>query len=297
MLTRSSSRATALRRLLLLAAVMLVAASCRCPWNPGADPAPAPEVPPRARVLRVCADPNNLPFSNEKEEGFENRIAEIVAGDLGARVEYTWWSQRRGFIRNTLRADLCDVVIGIPAGFDAVLPTRPYYRSTYVFVTREDSRLRVASLDDAALRRVRVGVHVIGDDYANPPPAHALAARGVISNVVGYSIYGNYAQPDPPARLLDALVQGEVDVAIAWGPLGGAYARRAAVPLRVTPVPAPPDLPFLPFAFDIAMGVRRGDGALRDELNAVLVRRHQEIDRVLDQFGVPRGTTHGPEGP
>ena len=276
------------RRLLLLASVMLAAASCRCPWSPGPDPAPAPEVPPRARVLRVCADPNNLPFSNEKQEGFENRIAEIVARDIGAQVQYTWWPQRRGFVRNTLRAEACDVVIGVPADYELVLPTRPYYRSTYVFVTRQDRRLRIASLDDAELRHVRIGVHVIGDDYSNPPPAHALAARGVISNVVGYSIYGDYTQPDPPARLLDALVHDEIDVAIVWGPLAGAYARRAAVPLRVVPVPAPADLPFLPFTFDIAMGVRRGDAALRDELNAILVRRRAEIGRVLDEFGVPR---------
>jgi mxaJ protein len=275
-------------RLLLLASVMLAAASCRCPWTPGTDPVPGPQGPPRARVLRVCADPNNLPFSNERQEGFENRIAEIVARDMDATLEYTWWAQRRGFVRNTLRAESCDVVMGVPAGYDPVLSTQPYYRSTYVFATREDSALHLGSLDDSVLRRVRIGVHVIGEDYANPPPAHALAARGVIANVVGYSIYGDYAEPDPPARLLDALAHREIDVAIVWGPFAGAYARRTGVALRVVPVPAPADLPFLPFAFDIAMGVRRGDTSLRAELDGILVRRRDEIARVLDDFGIPR---------
>ncbi len=288
MFTRSRSHPAVGRRLVLLSALMLAAASCRCPWTPGPDPAPGPEVPPRARVLRVCADPNNLPFSNDKQAGFENRIAEIIARDMDARLEYTWWPQRRGFVRNTLSAGACDVVIGVPANYDPVLSTQPYYRSTYVFATRADSGVRLASLDDAILRRLRIGVHVIGDDYANPPPAHALAERGMIRNVVGYSIYGDYAQPDPPARLLDALTRREIDVAIVWGPFAGAYHKRAGVPLRVVPVPAPADLPYLPFAFDIAMGVRRGDSALRDELNAILSRHRAEIAGVLDEFGVPR---------
>lgn len=266
---------------------LVLAGLLACAGCPGRDTPREPNAPP-PRVLRVCADPNNLPFSNERREGFENRLADLVATDLDATVEYTWWAQRRGFVRNTLRAGTCDVVMGVPADYDPVLTTQPYYRSSYVFVTRADRGLRFASFDDARLQALRIGVHVIGDDYANPPPAHALARRGLIGNVVGYSIYGDYAQPDPPARLLDGVASGDIDVAVAWGPFAGAYAKRAAVALDVQPVEPPADLAFLPFAFDIAMGVRRGDTALRDELDAVLRRQSTAIERLLAEYGVPR---------
>ena len=238
--------------------------------------------------LRVCADPNNLPFSNERQQGFENRIAEIVAHDLNARLRYTWWAQRRGFVRNTLNARECDLLIGVPSSFERVTTTIPYYRSTYVFVTRGDRHIRVASFDDPLLRRVKIGVQMIGDDFTNTPPAHALSKRHIIQNVHGYSVYGDYRQPNPPARIIDALAKGDIDVAIAWGPLAGYFARKLAVPLDVTPVSPQIDLPFLPFVFDISMGVRRGDNALRDELNTIIARRKGAIDRILDQYGVPR---------
>jgi mxaJ protein len=259
------------------ALLLLVASACS---RPG-DAAPA-------RLLRVCADPNNLPFSNRQLQGFENRLAEILAREMGARVEYTWWAQRRGFIRNTLRAGACDVVLGIPSSFELALPTRPYYRSSYVFVSRRDRGLGVASLDDPALRSLRIGVQMIGDDGANSPPAHALARRGMIDNVRGYSVYGDYLQPNPPARIVSAVAAGEVDLAVVWGPLAGYFARRAPVPLALTPVSPQIDLPFLPFVFDVSVGVRREDTALRDEIDAILERRKPEIDAILDRYGVPR---------
>ncbi|HEX7595163.1 MAG TPA: substrate-binding domain-containing protein [Gemmatimonadaceae bacterium] len=240
------------------------------------------------RELRVCADPNNLPFSNDKLEGFENRIAEVVARDLHAKLIYAWSAQRRGFVRNTLNQKQCDVLIGVPSSFERARTTIPYYRSTYVFVTRRDRRLRITSFDDPALRRLRIGVQMVGDDFTNTPPAHALSKRHIISNVRGYSVYGDYRQPNPPARVIDAVANGDVDVAVAWGPLAGYFAQHEAVALEITPVSPQIDLPFLPFVFDISMGVRRGDDALRDELNAVIVRRKAEIDRILDQYGVPR---------
>jgi mxaJ protein len=242
---------------------------------------------PGTRYLRVCADPNNLPFSNDRLEGFENRLADLVAGEMHAEVRYAWHPQRRGFIRNTLRAGACDVVMGVPSSFELALPTRPYYRSTYVFVYRKDAGIDVRSFDDPALRRLRVGVHLVGDDGANTPPAHALASRGIVRNVKGYTLYGDYSEPNPPARLIQAVVRGEVDVAIAWGPLAGYFARRARVPLEIVPVSPEIDLPFLPFVFDISMGVRREDGALADELDAILVRRAADIDALLDAFGIP----------
>jgi mxaJ protein len=239
------------------------------------------------KTLRVCADPNNLPFSNDKGEGFENRLAELVAREMRAEVHYTWWAQRRGFVRNTLNAGTCDVIMGIPSSFELARATRPYYRAGYVFVYPEASGFEIRSLDDPILRRLRIGVHTIGDDYANVPPAHALAARGMVENVVGYSIYGNYTEPNPPARLIEAVARREIDVAIAWGPLAGYTARQQALALTLVPVSPEIDLPFLPFVFDISMGVRRDDIALQEQLDEILVKKGAEIDAILERYGVP----------
>jgi mxaJ protein len=280
----------------VLACCVLLGACARAP-QPQAQtagrrqlqpPTSQPQFERPAGVLRVCADPNNLPFSNERGEGFENKIAELLAADLHERLEYTWWAQRRGFFRNTLRAGACDVVVGVPSSFELAATTAPYYRSTYVFVYRKGRGLQVRSFDDAVLRDVRVGVQLVGDDGANTPPAHALAARGVVNNVRGYTLYGDYKEPNPPARIVEAVARGEVDVAVAWGPLAGYFAPRQRVPLEVVPVSPQFDLPFLPFVYDISMGVRRGDEELRLKLDDFLVRRRGEIGRILDDYGVPR---------
>jgi mxaJ protein len=241
-----------------------------------------------APTLRVCADPNNLPFSNMKGEGFENRIAELVAREMGAKVEYTWWAQRRGFIRNTLNAGQCDVVIGVPASFDLTAVTNPYYRSSYVFVTRHDRNIHIASYDDPILKKLRIGVQLVGDDGANTPPVHALGQRGIRGTLKGYLVYGDYRQPNPPARIVDAVAKGEIDVAIVWGPLAGFFAARQAVRLDIDPVSPQVDLPFMPQVFDIAMGVRRDDKALREALDAILERKKKTINSILDAYSVPR---------
>jgi mxaJ protein len=237
-------------------------------------------------VLRVVADPNNLPFSNDKGEGFENKIAELIARDLGGRVEYTWWAQRRGYIRNTIRHGDSDVVIGVPQDLDALLTTRPYYRSSYVFVSRADRNLNIQSFDDASLRHLKVGVQLVGEDGANSPPAHALGKRGIVDSVVGYSVYGDYRQPNPPSRIIDAVASGEVDVAVVWGPLAGYFAQSQPAPLRITPVKEQQDGAF-PLAFNMSVGVRRGNKPLRDRIDQVLVARQQEIARILDDYHVP----------
>jgi mxaJ protein len=245
-------------------------------------------------VLRVCADPNNLPFSNERGEGFENKIAELLARDLNERVEYTWWAQRRGFFRNTLKSGVCDVVIGVPSGFEMALTTKPYYRSTYVFLYRKDRGLNVNSLDAPILKTVRIGVQMIGDDFSNAPPAHALSRRNIVQNVRGYTLYGDYSQHDPPARIVDAVAKGDIDVAIVWGPLAGYFAKQSRVPLEVVPVSPQIDQPFMPFVFDISMGVRRGDQDLKDQVEQVMEKRRGEIDRILQEYRVPRvGGTNG----
>lgn len=238
-------------------------------------------------ALRVCADPNNLPFSNRAGEGFENRIAELLAADRGARLEYTWSPQRRGFVRNTLQAGVCDVVIGVPREFELTRTSRPYYRSAYVFAARRDRVPRLGSLDDPRLRDLRIGVQMIGDDFANTPPAHALARRGLVRNVVGYSVYGDYSKPAPLAAVVDAVDRGDVDAALVWGPAAGYFARTARHPLELTPVTPRADAA-LPFEFDISMGVRRSDAALLGELDSFIERRRADIDRILDDYGVPR---------
>ncbi|MFQ5889793.1 MAG: substrate-binding domain-containing protein [Gemmatimonadota bacterium] len=238
-------------------------------------------------AFRVCADPNNLPFSNRREEGFENKLAEMIAAELGTSVQYTWWPQRRGFIRNTLREKLCDVVMGVPSSYELVLTTKPYYRSTYVFLYRKDAGLELRTLDDPVLRELRIGVHIIGDDYANSPPAHALSNRNIVQNVVGYSVYGDYNEPNPPARIVDAVESGDVDVAIVWGPIAGYFSKGQPLPLEIVPVSPQIDLPFLPFVFDVSMGVRREDEELRDGLERILDKKAAEIRALLEEYGVP----------
>jgi mxaJ protein len=243
---------------------------------------------PVSHALRVCSDPNNLPFSNRQQAGFENRIASLVAKDLHVPLTYTWWAQRRGFIRNTLNAGRCDLVMGIPAGDDMVRTTAPYYTSTYVFLSRRADRLRLHSLDDPRLRSLRIGIHFIGDDYHNTPPAQALARRGIVRNVVGYSIYGDYSKPNPPAALVEAVADGQVDVAIVWGPFAGYFGRRVSTPLEITPLVAGTDSLLAPFTFAIAAGVRRGDSALARRIDAVLRARRSDIKNILDRYGVPQ---------
>jgi mxaJ protein len=239
-------------------------------------------------VLRVCADPNNLPYSNIKGEGFENKLADLVAKDFNERVAYTWWPQRRGFVRMTLKANDCDVIMGVPANFDQALPTTPYYRSSYVFVSRHDRDLKISSLDDPRLHKWKVGVQMIGNDHMNSPPAHALSSRGIVNNVVGYTVYGDYRDQEPARGIIDAVAKGDIDVAIVWGPQAGFFARQQSAALDIVPVSPQIDLPFLPFVFDISMAVRRGDNALRDRLDNLIERRHDDIERILDAYGVPR---------
>jgi mxaJ protein len=238
--------------------------------------------------LRVCADPNNLPFSNRSQEGFENKIAELLGQELKVPVQYTWWAQRRGFIRNTLKAGLCDVVVGLPSSMDMALTTAPYYRSTYVFVYRKTSRLDIHTLDDQALRNLRIGVQLIGDDFANSPPAHALTNRHIVENVKGFSVYGDYTQPNPPARIIEAISKREIDVAIVWGPLAGYFAKQQSASLMIAPVSPAIDLPYLPFVYDISIGVRHGDNSLKEKLDQILSRKRPEIEKILSEYNVPR---------
>lgn len=237
--------------------------------------------------LRVCSDPNNMPFSNQQEQGFENKIAELVARDLGRPVAYFWSPQRRGFIRNTLNAQRCDVVMGVPAQYGLLQPTRPYYRSAYAFVSKRDRGFHIRSFDDPRLKSLKIGIQLTGDDYNNPPAAQALAARHLVENVRGFTVYGDYSKPDPQRELVDAVADGRVDIAVMWGPFAGYYGRKESAAIDIVSVTPDHDGRSLAFAFDIAMGVRREDTTLRNALDAVIVRRGPAIRRILLSYGVP----------
>ncbi|HEU4968942.1 quinoprotein dehydrogenase-associated putative ABC transporter substrate-binding protein [Sphingomonas sp.] len=236
--------------------------------------------PASAAELRVCADPNNMPFSNAKGEGFENKIVERIAADWGRTLKYTWWAQRRGNVRSTLKAGECDLIPGIGSTVEMVGATRPYYRARYVFVTRADRGLDIASFDDPRLKTLKIGVQMVGDDGSNTPPAHALAKRGIVDNVRGYLIYGDYAEADPQAAIVRAVASGQIDVALVWGPTAEWYAKASPVPLVLTPTPWL-DGPQLPMQFDVSMGVRREDNKLRTDLNAWLGAHKADVDAIL----------------
>jgi len=231
--------------------------------------------------LRVCADPDNLPFSNQDGQGLENRIAEVVARDLGLEVTYFWWPHQRGLVRRTLGEDKCDVLIGVPHDLDTVLTTKPYYRSTYVVVTRQDRHLAIRSLDDPALKKLRIGVHM------ETPPWAVLGEKGLMDHVEGYPLMYDYRLSDPsrrPTKLLDDVKDRVIDLAVVWGPMAGWYAKKTGGQLAVAPVEGGGRVPM---SFDISMGVRRSDEALRTRLEAVLQRRAAEIKKILGDYGVP----------
>jgi mxaJ protein len=237
-----------------------------------------------SRVLRICADPANLPYSNDKREGFENKLAALIAHELHAELSYTWWAQRRGFFRNTLNAGTCDVVMGVPVGLSMARTTRPYYRSTFAFVSRDTKLRDLRSIDDARLRELKIGVPLAGDDGANPAPVHALARRGIVSNLVGFSLWGEYQRRVPAA--VEAVAKGSIDVALLWGPVAGAGAKQSGVTLTVQPLAEAKDAE-QPFAFSIAIGVRKQDQQLARDLDAIIARKGAALTAILRGAGVP----------
>lgn len=235
-------------------------------------------------TLRVCANPNNLPFSNAKGEGFENKLADLVARDLHERVAYTWTNEHEHFVRKTLNAGKCDVLMGVPAGFKEVDTTAPYFTSGYVFVYRKDRELHLSSMRDPQLRTLKIGAHLIGDD--NTPPMEALARQGISQNVMGYMIYRD-TQVKGHSRLIDDVAASKVDVAAMWGPLAGYYAKHSAVPLTVVPITDTRGFAPAMFRYAIAMGVRKGDERLKAQLNRIVVRDGRAIRNLLTRYGVP----------
>jgi mxaJ protein len=209
----------------------------------------------------------------------------MMAQDLGRPLEYTWLLDRRGFVRKTLGAGLCDLIIGVPQGYAPVWTTRPYYSSAFFFVSRRDGPAP-ASFTDPQLPQLRIGVQLIGIDPGTSPVGYALARHGAHSKVVGYTLAED-SRP-PAERMVDAVARGRLDSALVWGAQAGYFVRRSPVPLRVDEAQAPPDMAGLPFRFAIAMGVRKGDEDLLRTADGFLARRAADIDAVLSDYGVLR---------
>jgi quinoprotein dehydrogenase-associated probable ABC transporter substrate-binding protein len=230
--------------------------------------------------LRVCADPANLPFSNDKGEGFENKIAEIVAAELNVPVEYTWYPQATGFIRNTLSAKRCDVVMGYAQGDELVLNTNHYYRSVYALVYRKGNGLDGADqLADPRLRDKRIGI------VAGTPPSSTMAALGLIARAKPYPLMVDSRYEAPTARMVADIRSGEIDAGVLWGPIAGYLAANGGEALEVVPLLKETTGPRM--AYRITFGVRQGDDDWKRELNALIAKLQGKLDAVLLQYGVP----------
>ena len=242
---------------------------------------PAPMQP---GLLRVCADPDNLPFSNEAGEGLENRIAELMAKTWDSKLEYVWWAAPRGMMR-MLNGRYCDVTLQMPVLSDMAGVTRPYYRTSYVIVQRTDAPHRITGLDDPELKRLKIGVHLFSADGENTPPAMALSRHGVVGNLVGFSTtyVGGQARPED---IVKAVADRSIDLAMVWGPIAGYYAKRLGLDLRFTPI-EDDTLTRMPFAYSMGMATRRADRAFRDSVQAFIDAHRPELQRILDDYGIP----------
>lgn len=229
--------------------------------------------------LTVCGEPNNLPFSNDKGEGFENRIAELIAGELGLKLHYRWWPQTVGFVRNTLQVRLCDLIMGITSVNELVQNTNPYYRSVYSLVYRSDSGLGIASLQDPALKTLRLGV------VAGTPPATLLSRYGLLEGTRSYQRTVDTRLYAPATDAIGDVAKGDLDVAIIWGPIAGYAAQQPGTPLTVVPLPAREDS--VQLAFSVSMGIRHRETAWKHELNALIERLTPRIQAILRDYGVP----------
>jgi quinoprotein dehydrogenase-associated probable ABC transporter substrate-binding protein len=230
-------------------------------------------------TLRVCADPHNLPFSNEAGEGFENRIAALLAQDLGVELAYTWHPQSVGFVRNTLGAHFCDVVIGITATSELLQNTNPYYRSSYALVLRADADAKVTSLDDPQLADLRIGA------VARTPPIDILAQEGLLKNLRPYHLIVDTRFDSPGRDMVEDVAAGEIDVGLLWGPIAGYWAKQQSVPIEVVPITG--EKVGARLDFRITMGLRRNEPEWKRVLNDFIAEHKAEIQAILLDYGVP----------
>lgn len=229
--------------------------------------------------LTVCGDPNHLPFSNKKMEGFENRIAQLIAEDLGRTLRYRWWPQTIGFVRNTLRVRLCDLVMGVTSVNELLQNTNPYYRSVYTLVYREDSGLDIHSLKDPVLQQLRLGV------VAGTPPATLLTRYDLMSHTRPYQRTVDTRHFAPASQAVADVARGEIDVAVIWGPIAAFAARKQEISLRVSPLPAKEDSVTL--AFNVSMGIRHRETEWKHQLNGELEKLAPQIEEILAHYGIP----------
>lgn len=229
--------------------------------------------------LRVCADPNNLPFSNEHEEGFENRIAHVVGDELKLPVSYFWFPQVIGFVRNTLRAYQCDLVMGTVAGDDIMQTTNPYYFSAYVMIYRSDRGLNLTGLDDPAIQGMRVGI------IAGTPPSNLLIRHGLMAKAKPYALTVDTRYESPARQMIQDIMSGEIDAGVLWGPIAGYYVKHEKLPLQFALLKNEPGAPRMDY--HIAMGVRGNEPDWRRRINAVIIKRQSDIKAILRDYGVP----------
>jgi quinoprotein dehydrogenase-associated probable ABC transporter substrate-binding protein len=229
--------------------------------------------------LRVCADPNNLPFSNDKGEGFENKIAELLGAELKLPLSYVFFPQVTGFVRNTLRARNCDLIMGAVAGDDIVQTTNPYYHSSYVAVFRADAGFAFAGFEDPKLRSLRLGI------VSATPPANLLVTHDLLANARSYALIVDTRFDSPAHQMVEDVAKGEIDVAFAWGPIAGYYIRHDKLPLKLAVLPNEPGAPRMEYR--IAMGVRANEPEWRRRINAVILKQQPRITQILRDYGVP----------
>ncbi len=232
------------------------------------------------KVLRVCADPRNLPFSNDKGEGFENKLAELFADKLHKKLDYMYFPQASGFVRVTLGAHRCDVIMGFPQGDDLVQGTNPYYRTAYALVAKAGNGLDdVATLEDERLKGKHIGI------VAGTPPATNMAVAGLMANARPYPLMIDTRIDSSAQAMIDDLMSGQIDAGVLWGPMAGFYAKKANPPLHVTPLVKETTGPRL--VYRIGMGVRNADQNWKRQLNRLIQENQPEINKIMLDFGVP----------
>jgi quinoprotein dehydrogenase-associated probable ABC transporter substrate-binding protein len=229
--------------------------------------------------LRVCADPNNLPFSDEGKDGFENKIAELIGAELGLKVDYVWFPQVIGFVRNTLRAHLCDLVMGTVAGDEVMQTTNPYYFTTYAMLYRSDKGLELDGVQHPRLAGLRLGV------VAGTPPADLLARYDLMSHTKPYALSVDTRAASPTHEMVQDVVDSTIDVGFLWGPIAGYYRKHDGLPLTLVPVKSEPGAARM--EYHIAMGVRANEPEWRRRINAAILKRQGNITAILRDYGVP----------
>jgi quinoprotein dehydrogenase-associated probable ABC transporter substrate-binding protein len=232
------------------------------------------------KVFSVCADPHNMPFSTDKGEGFENKLAELFANKLGKGIAYAWYPQATGFVRNTLAAHRCDVIMGAPQGDDMVQVTNPYYRTAYALVFKQGQGLEgVDTLEDPRLKGRRIGI------VAGTPPGNNMATNGLMANAKPYPLVVDTRVDSSAAAMMRDLEAGDIDAGVLWGPMAGYYAQQARSPMTVVPLVKETTGPRL--AYRIAMGVRFADQDWKRLLNRMIADNQPAINKLLLSYGVP----------